>query len=123
MSRFIKRILLGLIIWVIPFLAGVFVWDSVAGAPKIGLSWFSALMAITWAIGFAIAAGVYFKDIRKDPVREGWITGITWYIQLLIIDLIVLVGLFGMGIGDWYPMLLTYINSVALCVAIGYIKK
>jgi hypothetical protein len=123
MNKWIKKILLGLIVWAVPFFASFFVWDVKANAPKISMAWFSALMALTWAIGFAIAAYLYFKNVKKNNIVEGWTTGLIWYAELLILDLIILVGSFGMNIGDFYPMLLTYANSIVICAAIGYIKK
>ncbi len=123
MNKFLKRILLGLLIWAIPFFAALFVWDVEANAAKISLPWFNALMAFTWAIGFAIAVCVYFRSVKKDFVKEGWATGIIWYIELLVLDLITLVGIFGMAMADFYPMVLTYLNAVAISAAIGYAKR
>jgi len=76
-----------------------------------------------WAVGFAIAARAYFKGVKKDSVAMGWIAGITWYIELIVLDLIVLVGAFGMVLTDFYPILLTYLNVVVISVAIGCILK
>jgi len=123
MNKYFKIILLGLIIWAIPFVTSFFVWDVEAGIPTVGVPWFNALMAFTWAVGFAIAACVYFRKVKKDTVREGWTTGIIWYIELLVLDLIVLVGFFHMAIIGYYPLLLTYLNAVAISSAIGYIKR
>jgi hypothetical protein len=123
MSKYVKRVLLGLIIWAVPFFSSFFVWDVKANAPFVSAAWFYALMGVTGAIGFAIAAYYQFKDIHKDTVKEGWIIGITWYVELILLDLIVLVGLMGMTMTDYYHLLLTYITPLILTVAIGYIKK
>lgn len=124
MNKFLKRILFGLIIWAIPFIASLFVWDMKANTASIGMDWFNALMAFTWAVGFAIAVCFYFRNLRKkDAVAEGWITGITWYVELLVLDLIVLVWLFGMTMPDFYPMVITYLNAVAISAAIGYAMR
>lgn len=118
-----KRFLLGLIIWAIPFLTSFFIWDVNANAPTVSMAWFNAIMAFSWSLGFAIAAYLYFKTIRKNACKEGWITGVTWYAELLILDAIFLLRLFGMSFVDYYPMFLTYLNAVTISVAIGYIKK
>lgn len=123
MKKCLKRILLGLIIWVIPFLASFFVWDMKANAPSVSAAWFYALMSVTGAIGLAIGAYYYFKNIRKDTVKEGWITGITWYVELALLDLIFLVLLFGMTFADYSHLLLTYASPLVITIAIGYIKK
>ena len=123
MNKVLKILLLGLIIWAIPFFSSFFVWDMATNAPKVSIEWFNALMAFTWAIGFGIAALIYFKGVKKDSVRAGWTAGIMWYIELLVLDLIFLVILFKMQIADYFPMLLTYLNAVIISAAIGYIKK
>lgn len=125
MHKCIKKLLLGLIIWTIPFLSSFFVWDVQAGGPSVPMAWFNAIMAFTWSIGFAIAAYIFFKDVDKaDAKKEGVVAGIVWYLELILLDLAVLVGAFGMAIGDYYPMLLTYLNALVISVAIGYaIKK
>jgi hypothetical protein len=123
MNKFLKKVLLGLIIWAVPFIAAMFVWDIKANAVRISMDWFSALMSFTGAVGFAIAAFLWFRDVKKNAVKEGWMAGITWYIELLLLDLIVLVGLFRMAMADYYSMLLTYLNVLVLSAAVGYIIK
>lgn len=123
MNKYLKRILLGLIIWAIPFLLSFFVWDMKANVPSISAAWFYALMSFTGAIGLAIAAYYYFKNVHRDAVKEGWTTGIIWYVELVLLDLIFLVGLFGMTFADYSHLLLTYLTPLIITVAIGYIKK
>lgn len=123
LNKFVKKLLLGLIVWAVPFFSSFFVWDLEANAPSVSMGWFNAVMAFAWAIGFAIAAYLYFKGIKKDIVNEAWSTGITWYIELLVLDLIILVGLFKMAMSDFYPLMLTYLNAIAISVSIGYILK
>lgn len=123
MNKIIKILLLGLIIWIIPFLSSFFVWDITTNAPTVSMEWFNALMAFTWAIGFSIAVIIYFSKIKKDSVKEGWTTGILWYVELLVLDLVFLVGLFQMQLANYFPMVLTYLNTAIITVVIGYIKK
>jgi hypothetical protein len=123
MNKTIKTILLGFIVWLIPFLSSFFVWDVKANAPSIDVAWFYALMSVTGAIGFSIAAYYQFKDRTKGTVKEGWTTGIIWYLELITLDLIFLVGLFGMALTDYYHLLLTYASPLIFCVAIGYIRR
>jgi len=118
MNKYLKIILLGILIWAIPFLVSFTVWDVEAGAPTVSMSWFNAIMAFAWAVGFAIALTIYFKG-SKSPASDGWTAGILWYLALILLDLIVLVGLFKMAIPDWYPMLLTYLNTLVITVVVG----
>ncbi len=123
MDKYLKRILLGLIAWAIPFFASFFVWNPQINGPAIDVAWFYALMSVTGAIGFAIAAYYQFRDIKKDTIKEGWITGIIWYFELILLDLTVLVGILGMTMTSYYHLLLTYLTPLILCITIGYIKK
>ena len=119
----LRKILLGLIIWIIPFVISILVWDVEANTPIFSLHWFNALMAFTWGIGFAIAAFLYFSKLKGDPVKGALTAGIVWFVELLILDLIFLVKVFGMPMGDFYPMVLTYFNVIIFNLAIGYILK
>ena len=79
MNKVLKRILLGLLIWVVPFLVSVLIWDTENGGPKVSLAWFYSIMAVSGAIALAISLCIYFKTLKKsEAVREGWLTGFTW---------------------------------------------
>lgn len=122
MNKYLKKILLGLIIWAVPFVVSFFVWDVQTNAPRIGMYWFNALMALCWAVGFVIALKLYFKNLKRRGARkDGLVTGVIWYVELILLDLIVLVGLFGMALTDFYPMLLTYLNTFLITAAVGCI--
>jgi hypothetical protein len=123
MKKFLKTFLLGLLIWAIPFVSSVIVWDTKVNAPLIDIAWFYALMGVTGAIGFSIAAYYHFKDNKGNSVKDGWTTGVIWYIELILLDLIVLVGILGMTMTSYYHLLLAYLNPLIVCIAIGYIKK
>ena len=123
MNKWLKILLLGLIIWVIPFVASVLVWDTETGIPKVSYPWFYALIAITGAIGFAIAACLYFRNVQDSPVKEATVTGVVWYVEMLILDLIVLVMLFGMTFSDYSHLILSYLNVLVLSILVGYVIK
>jgi len=123
MKKYLRILSLGFVVWVIPFIVSCLVWDTVANAPKCSVEWFYALMAFSGAIGFAIGAVSYFKDIKTDAVKESWIVGVIWYLELCALDLIVLVGAFGMSLSMYVHLLLTYLNTLILTVTVGYIKK
>jgi hypothetical protein len=121
MNKIIRTILFGLLIWAIPFTVSFFMWDVKANAPIVSASWFSATMAFTFAIGIAIAICFYFRPIKKkDAIKGGWTAGLIWYLVLIIMDYIVLVNMFKMAITDYYPMLLTYLNALAISAGVGY---
>lgn len=122
MNKALKIILLGVLIWIVPFIVSMFIWDVEAGMPIVSAYWFGTIMAVCWAVAFAIAICVYFRSKLKDPVRDGWIVGISWFIVLLILDLIVLVAAFGMDIADYLRMFINYLATLIITVAVGYVK-
>ncbi len=120
MNNFLRSLLLGLIIWAIPFFSSFFVWDVEANAPTISYDWFSSLMAVMWAIGFTIAIYLWIKNTKQITFKKGLSTGITWYIELVLLDLLFLVTLFGMSIQEFYPMILLYLNSLIIISGISF---
>ena len=123
MNRFAKRLLLGLIIWAVPFIVSVLVWDPAAGGPRIGTEWFNALMAFALSVSLSVATFMHFRDVRTRSVEEGWKTGITWFAELAVIDLIVLVGIFNSGMSSYFQILTYYLGVIAVSVMAGYLKK
>ena len=123
MNKFLKTLLLGFVVWVIPFIVSFFVWNPKINAPSVSEAWFYALMGVAGALSFAIAAYYQFKDISNETVTKGWATGIIWYIELVLLDLIFLVGLLGMTFAAYSHLLLAYLNPLILCVLIGYLKR
>ncbi len=123
MNKYLKLLLLGLLIWGIPFLTSILVWDVQANAPAISPDWFYALMSFTGMIGFGLAAYAYFKDLKGNTINEGWTAGIIWYIEMIILDMIFLIGVFKMTMPEYYPMFLAYAGTLLLSVVIGWIKN
>jgi len=114
--------LYGLIIWAIPFLTSFFVWDFEANAPSIPMAWFNAIMALTFAIGLVIALKLTFwKTVKKDYFKWSLNAGISWYIELLLLDLIFLVWIFKMSWADYFPMIVTYLNAPIITISVGKI--
>jgi len=121
LKEFGRRLLLGAIIWIIPFLGSFFVWDTKTGGPGVSAPWFYALMGLLGAISFSIA--VYFFLKVKQPKICVIGTGFVWYLELLLLDAIFLVGLLGMTWPDYLHLTVTYLNVPALMLLIANIKS
>jgi len=54
---------------------------------------------------------------------EGWITGIIWYVELVLLDLIFLVGIFDNSIASLFPVFFIYLSVPALSIVLENIVK
>jgi hypothetical protein len=121
LKEFLRRLLLGAVIWVIPFIGSFFVWDAKAGGPSVSAAWFYALMTFLGSISFSIAVYYFFKVKQPKICVIG--TGFLWYIEALALDAIFLIGLFGMTWKDYNHLFMTYSMIPILMIMIANIKK
>ena len=123
MNSIVRRLLLGILIWAVPFFVSVLIWNASTNSPVVGTEWFNAIMIVSWAVGFSFALYYNFK-FSDSFVREGWFAGLTWFAELVIFDYLVLVNIFGMGWTDFYPLILTNLSTLIVSAGVGYtIKK
>ena len=123
MNKRVKIVLLGLMIWVITFIAGFFtfaIFDAEAGGPVVW-TWISGIKEFSVVIGLALALFLFYRDKGQDYKRTTWEAGITWYVILLLMDLIVLVGLFGIELEFWFPLIFTYSTVAIIPIVVGYL--
>ncbi len=121
MNKKIRVILYGLLIWFVPALFAMLVWDVGNNAPKIGTLWFDSLIAVIWALNFVIVGFFYFKKIDSDYFKHGLMAGTSWYFIGIIMDYIMVVLISGANISAWYPGLLSYLNNFFMAAGIGFI--
>jgi len=125
MNKRVKIVLLGLMIWAITFIAGAFVFlifNTGEGEPPTEiLVWANALKEFAVGIGLALALFLLFRDKGQNYKRTAWEAGVTWYVTLLLMDLIVLVALAGIKIDFWFPSIFTYFTVVIIPIVVGYL--
>ena len=125
MNKRVKIVLLGLMIWVITFIAGAFVFlifNTGEGEPSTGvLVWANGLKEFAVGIGLALALFLLFRDKGQNYKRTALEAGITWYVILLLMDLIVLVALAGIKLDFWFPSIFTYFTVAIIPIVVGYL--
>ncbi len=121
MNQKIRVILYGFLIWFVPALFAMLVWDVENNVPKIGDLWFGSIIAALWAINFILVAYFYFRCIDSDYTKHGLIAGISWYVLCLLMDYIMVVLVSGTNISAWYPGFLSYLNNFFVIIGIGFI--
>ena len=124
MNKRVKIVLLGLMIWVIKFIAGLFIF-GIFGAeidgPPIEALWINGISEFFLVIGLALALFLVYRDKGQNYKRTAWGAGIVWYAILLLMDLIVLVGLLGLELELWFPLILSDFGVLIIPIVVGYL--
>ena len=124
MNNWVKIILLGFMIWVITFIAGFFIFfifGAEIDGPPVEALWVNGIAAFFLGIGLALALFLVYKDKGQDYKHTAWRAGITWYVILLVMDMIVLVGLLGIKLDLWFPLIITYFTVLVIPIVVGYL--
>lgn len=83
MNRYLKIILFGFLVWLIPFGISFFMYPlKTAGNPL-----FESVMPVIITIITVVLAGNYLKNAEEDLLREGALIGVVWFLISVIIDL------------------------------------
>lgn len=110
-------------LWVLTFVVGAvgfLVFDAEADTPN-GLLWISAAKAFALGIGLAVALFFVYRDKGEDYKRTAWEAAIAWYVILLLMDLIVLIGLFGLKLELWFPLIFSNFIVLVIPVVVGHL--
>jgi uncharacterized membrane protein YpjA len=77
-------------------------------------------MIVVGSISAAFLLISYFKKIDTDFIKEGIIVGIIWFGLNILLDLLVLVSMFGMSIPDYFAQIgLRYLVMPAMSISVG----
>ena len=124
MDKWVKIGLLGLMIWVITFIAGFFIFfifGAEVDGPPVEVMWINGIAAFFLGIGLALALFLVYRDKGQDYKRTAWQAGIAWYAILLLMNLIVVVGLFGVKLELWLPSILSDSTILIIPIVVGYL--
>ncbi len=124
MNKRMKIVLLGLMIWFITFIAGFFIFvifGAEADGPVVKMEWINGIRAVFLTIGLALALFLVYKDKGQDYKRTAWEAGIAWYAILLLMNLIVLIGLLGLELELWFPLIFNYFMVAIITIVVGYL--
>jgi len=124
MNKRVKIVLLGFMIWVITFIAGSIIF-GIFGAevdgPPIEALWINGISAFFLGIGLALALFLVYRDKGQDYKRTAWEAGIAWYVILLLMNLIVVIGLLGVKLEFWFPLILSDSTVLIIPIIVGYL--
>lgn len=119
MNKHIRNILYGFLAWLIPFIASIFFYSKEAGL-TVDVYFFKSIMIVIGSITAAFLLISYFKNINTNYIKEGIIVGIVWFVINIILDLLVLIPMSGMSVGDYSIQIgLRYLVMPVMSIMVG----
>jgi len=85
MNRYLKIIIYGLLVWLVPFAVSFIIYPL--KAPIYPL--FESILSVVIAIAAVFFSYYYLKDTSANFVSEGVITGFSWFIICILADLLI----------------------------------
>ena len=99
MDRCLKILLFGILSWLIPFLVSIPLYPE--GQSILDVQVAKSILIVIGGLVGVILALRYFRDVKGDFAREGLVLGIAWFVINSVLDILVLVSLFGMDLLTW----------------------
>jgi hypothetical protein len=120
MKKYLKIVGLGILTWLVPFVAS---WPfySRDGQPLVDIFLIKSIMIVVFSAFGMLLLVVYFRKIDRNFVREGFIVGSVWFIINCILDMTILVPMAGMSVPTWFAHIgMRYLTMITMGVALGY---
>ena len=120
MNQWLKILGLGILTWAVPFLLSIPLLPLMTSDP----AFFKTIMIVSGTATGMAALVYYFKDVKKDPVREGAVLGISWLLINWILDFLILLPLSKQTLPRYFLEIgLEYISLPIMTIGAGYLKK
>lgn len=122
MNKYLKIVVFGFLVWLIPFLVSFIVFPLKATMRPL----FESIMPLVLTIVVIILAYYYLKDISTNYVKESLMMGISWYIINIAIDLFMFMPAspMHMSFADYMMDIgLTYLIIPIITIGLGYIAQ
>jgi hypothetical protein len=122
-NRSIRLIVLGFITWLVPFIVSFGFYDR-TGDLNVTYGLFKCVMIVVSSLTGMWMLAYHMNFISKNFAREGLITGISWLLINYTLDLLVLLPMSGMSIGQYFMTVgLGYLQIPVICLAVGMIVQ
>ena len=122
MNKYLKILLFGFFTWLIPFVSSFFFYMT--GELSIDIYLFKSIMIIIGGVAAAIFIIVYFNEVSTDFVKESIILGVSWLVINLILDLLILIPMSKMTLGDYFVQIgIRYLVIPVMCIMVGLVLK
>ncbi|MCQ6961633.1 hypothetical protein [Methanolobus chelungpuianus] len=118
-NKYLKNVAYGFLSWLVPFVASLLFYTR-EGELTIDISLFKSIMIVVGSVTAAFLLISYFKGIGAGYLKEGITLGLTWLFINLLLDLVVLVSMFGMPVGDYFTQIgLRYLIIPVMTITVG----
>ena len=123
MERLLKLGLFGFLVWLVPFLVGLLFYTP-EGELAVDVFFFQTLMIILESITAAALLVKYFKNVRKDFVKQGFIVGLYWFAINILLDILIVLPMSGMGVGTYLAHIgFRYLMIPVMSIALGFVAR
>lgn len=87
MNKNLKLILFGFLVWMLPFLVSVVIFPMKTFNNPL----FESIMPVIITLTVVTFSYFYLNDIKGNFAREGFVTGLVWFIISIVIDLLLFI--------------------------------
>lgn len=124
MNKYLKIILFGFLIWLIPFIAG-FPFVDAGGNFLIPETFFKSIMIVVGGLVGVTLTVIYFKEVKQGFIKEGITIGVVWFVMSLVIDLIFMsAGFFPMTVTQYFTDIgMRYLMIPIFTTGMGYVLQ
>ncbi|MGD9107618.1 MAG: hypothetical protein PVI75_00400 [Gammaproteobacteria bacterium] len=121
LNKYVKIIIFGCILWIIPFLAGFLLYSS-KGQPLFDIFLIKSIMIAIGSLTGIILLILYFKKISINYLREGVVVGISWLFINWLLDILILLPMNKMSINIYFMNIgIRYLSILFVSVSVGYL--
>ncbi len=115
-----KMLILGLIVWTVPFLLGFLLFPLV----DTNLMLFKTIMIVTGSLTGMICIIIYFRRIDFLYWKNGVILGIIWFSINFLLDIVFLVLMFQTPFVEYlFDTGLRYLNILIMALGAGWLLE
>ena len=123
MKNVLRVLLLGLITWIVPFVAGFLFFDQ-TGQLGIDVYLFKTIMIIVGGLIGSVAIIAYFKRQNIYFLKHGILIGFVWFAMNIILDIFILIPISDMSLHEYFNQIgLRYLLIPIMCVLCGYLLE
>jgi hypothetical protein len=118
-----RRLAAGLLSWLVPFFAAI-PFYSPSGVLLTDMALFKSVMVVTGSVTAGVLLVWYFGQVSTGYAREGVVLGFFLLAINYLLDLVVLVGLMQMPLGDYITKIsIGYLMIPVFVITVGVVAE